>query len=487
MLMTAGLITLGLSSLLPAATITFVDEQLNLLPVRLQSMDEKAITFYDANGNFQTRQVNDFLQLRLALDADDLKKIEDKQRGQPTPPATPAPSARVGVGLPAVEPRDAVGANEVPRAVEAKDVMAADAVAPGGGHGVEEANKQDAASTMWGVVELIDGQRLNGQFLSSDDAGQIMQWEHPHAGTLTFKLDHVRQWRFGVDSATLPNANQPNGQPAQGADRLLLANGDELLGYVVSVTVQSVTFKPQGSDQSTAIERSRVTMITLANVPVGQDQPRAMLALADGSRLLVERVLIERGQLHFVPLLQSASVSAPVSAPVSVDLAQLRQLDFANPRWQILPWTAMARQTVSDEKVFTTPWPVHEQAGALFMHAPATVTLTLPAGSSVVAARLDLDVEPTDPGRAWADFVVRLTMEGDKTVGRDPAAPVAVTELAKQAMNEQNPTGRLHAVLPKPSGSAGPRTLILTLDPALNGPIMDRLKLTDAWVVVERR
>lgn len=455
------------STVAGAATITLVDEQLNHQSIALQSMDEQTITFFDEKGNYQTRPTNRFLQLRLTLDTSG--PSQKTQTIAPPPPKANAQNSAEQEAIP----------NE--------ERLAQPAGQPAGQTPEQTAqNQQPALPQGWGIVELIDGQRLTGKLVGNDDAGQLMQWEHPQAGLLTFKLDHVRQWRM--------NSSPQQTVQANGSDQLFLTNGDVLLGFVSAVTNQKVSFIPQGATEAVAVELSRVKALALANAPLEVITPTALVVLEDDSRLRAKRVIIERGELRFVPTLRQSEQW------VKLPLSSLRRLDFANERWQLLPWSAMARKTQAGGMVFAAPWPVREEEESLYLHAPVTVTFTLPADAAAIGATAMLDIPSADAAIGWADFVVtlRVNESADAKTSTNTSSEQAAgdVQLARLAINETNPQGRLHATFDNAvatssasgssAGRRAPRTLTLTLDPALNGPIMDRLKLTDAWVVVAR-
>lgn len=461
----AMVVSLTTAATASAATITLIDEQLNLQDIRLQSMDAQSITFFDAKGNYQTRSTTDFLQLRVTLDTMELKLFNQTQTGQASQPAQATQTTL---------PPSAANADEEEMIVPSISAGSAPSADENGVGTTEPASSVPAG---WGVVQLIDGQRFSGRLIGSDDAGQVMQWEHPLAGLLTFKLDHVRHWQLTREDLPAPSQD--------GVDQLLLTNGDALPGFVSAVTATHISFTPQGTQQAVNIELPRVRAIILANAPLSEPSPAALVTLADGSRLRALRVVIEQGELRFDPTLRQSDER------VTLGLAQLRELAFANPKWQLVKWTDLPRQTQGESKVFTTPWPVRQTDDQLQLHAPVTLSFTLPSGASALAATLSLDVAPTDPAIGWSDFVVRLTVDG--------SSPDVPQELGRLAMSEKNPAGRLHAnqttlraggdskdSTSAPSSSA-PRTLTLTLDPALNGPIMDRLKVSDAWVVVAKK
>ena len=453
-----------------AATITLVDEQLNLQSIALQSMDEQTITFFDEKGNYQTRPINRFLQLRLKLGTSGPSQQAQKTGATaPPPPDANAQHNAEQEAIPNEEQHTQPAQPNGPAAAQASE------------------NAQPALPQGWGIVELIDGQRLTGRLIGNDDAGQVMQWEHPQAGLLTFKLDHVRQWRMSraIAQAAL----------VDGSDRLYLANGDTLLGFVSAVTTKTVSFIPQGTQEAVAIELSRVKALGLANVPLEETAPVSLVVLADETRLRAKRVVIERGELRFAPLLRQSEQW------VTLPLSSLRRLDFANERWQLLPWSTLPRKVQNAGQaagstvgqtggmVFAAPWPVRQTDEGLHLHAPSTITFTLPAGTAAIAATAALDIPLTHPAIGWADFVVRLQID-DAASAASNTHTSGLADLARLAINETNPQGRLHAKISQSnatSSTSTTRTLTLTLDPALNGPIMDRLKLTDAWVVVKRR
>ena len=123
------------------------------------------------------------------------------------------------------------------------------------------------------------------------------------------------------------------------------------------------------------------------------------------------------------------------------------------------------------------------RGGVWRLHAPVTVAFALPAGSCRVTAEAALDLPADLPaGRgAWADVVVWLgePVESAEPVQSADAADI-MADVGRVRLMLSQPTGRFNVPL-----APGRSRLTLRLDPASNGPILDRVALRGARVLVE--
>src|SRR5690606_7073652 len=115
-------------------------------------------------------------------------------------------------------------------------------------------------------------------------------------------------------------------------------------------------------------------------------------------------------------------------------------------------------------QVFGVTWPPRTRADQVLLHAPMTVEYELPAGASRVAATVELALDDVPVhARSWADCDVTVTAQG--------SAPQQIHLTAAQPK----------ATINLPIDGAG---LIIQLDAGAHGPMLDRVRLVDAMVLV---
>ena len=294
------------------------------------------------------------------------------------------------------------------------------------------------------VVELIDGQRIIARFTSTDADGQKLTFEHAALGAVAINLDRVSRLFLDGVAATKPT-------PAK--DQVILANGDALEGFVAAMKKDTIELQ-QDAGKSIALPTERVKALLLANPIVRAAQPQSVVWLRDGSRLIAEQADIEADKLQ----LRAAIAGGKA---LSLPLTQIARLELPSRRGRLIDLADLPMTVKAGGSVFGLPMPPRVEGGAIRLHAPVTVEFALPAGAGKLAALAEIDAD--GESIAWSDFAVNCSAGDAK---------------ARAALSAAQPRGELLMDL------FGP-TLTISLDPAANGPVMDRLRLREAMVFVQ--
>lgn len=307
---------------------------------------------------------------------------------------------------------------------------------------VEERAEPEAT----GMLTLTDGQRIAGEWLGGADDGQAIRWKHPALGEMRFSLERTSRWR-GPGAIGSP--------PRELDDRVELANGDVLRGFVLAAGAElSVQMQMDGGPQTVKVDMARISRVNLANPPaLPQDPQRHVVHLADGSQVRVVELTIEDDRFT----VRRTADDEPIAAPLS----DLLRVDFAAAGLAVADVADLERRTTGGS-VFGMTLKPRLHGTTLHLHAPMTVTFTLPDGAKRFAATAELDAGPHEPA-AWASFDVIVRAGGD--------------EIARHTISASQPRAAINLTLD------GATTLTLDLEPGVNGPIMDRLRLRDAVVL----
>lgn len=300
-------------------------------------------------------------------------------------------------------------------------------------------------------IELLDGQRLTGQWQGG--TGEHFTWRHPAFGDLIVGLD---------DLLALTRVGEPV-LSASGQDTVRLVNGDLLSGFVTAVEPTGFVMMPAGAAQTLVLPWDRVEAVRLASTPMELSSALDGVVLVDGSRLQVGRIDIRDDRVELevrLPGRPVQSVQLPMDAMTRIDFRAggARLLDLGHQ-----PMTVRAGGSV-----FGLPARPRVEADDIYLHAPVTVSFAVPAsvGRFVATAELDRGSDLAPRVEAWADFeIVVRHGAGDSE--------------SRYRLNGQSP--RVQINLPVESGDE----LVIELDPGVNGPILDRLRLRDA-VLLDR-
>ena len=308
-------------------------------------------------------------------------------------------------------------------------------------------------------LSLIDGQRIVGAWLGADEDGQVLRFRHAVLGPINVPLDRIRY--FVPSGRATPTGGSVSELAA--VDQVRLVNGDVLEGFVASVHTSLVRMRLAGGAEPVDLPFARVRSVRLAND--AQPQPTAVdrLILRDGSCVYVSRLRIESdNQLTF----SRADGSEPRPPDTSIDLSRVSQIDLGRSGLQLVDLLELPRRVVAGGEVFGVPMPPRVLDEALWLHAPVTVRFDLPAAAVRFAVQVEIQTGRDDDMSPWSDLIVHVAVDGKA-----------------QAHT------RLHAGVPSVAlgGSAEGRSLTIELDPGLYGPVMDRILLRRAAILVVRQ
>ncbi|MCE9589991.1 MAG: hypothetical protein K8S99_05650 [Planctomycetes bacterium] len=300
------------------------------------------------------------------------------------------------------------------------------------------------------VAELIDGQRLVGSLIDADDQGQSVVWSSPLLPNVNVSVSLEK-----LSGLTLHG--EPKEIEAGAADRVVLMNGDSVTGFVNRVFARSLQVQVEGAKEpvSLPLERVRAVRFAAAGRRTGDGH---RVTLRDGSVLLTPTLSVSDDRLTIKPGLLGGK-------DVTLDLVKVARIDVATPKGRLVDLATLAHETTSGGEVFGVAMPPTFRPGAVRMHAPVAVAFDLPRGAARFAARAELDGADVDPARlaAWADTQLIATEDG-KEIGR-----WRLNGAAASAQINIPVTGR---------------RLTLELDPAHNGPVLDRVILIEPVVLV---
>lgn len=351
------------------------------------------------------------------------------------------------------------------------------------------ARRFDAAmrASSLGVIELADGQRVTGGLyvpagesdtprgadavrwtpflsmdlgVSADEAGTVPEPDSRVAGSsatgiVELPLDEVRR-------VLTPAARRAGllRSPGSVEDEIVLANGDRLSGFVVSLD-PDIVLEADGNERH--IDPGVVGSVVLGNPPQPLDHPTVWLA--DGTVASVVSARFEGDELlldteHFgklaVPPWMVMAYAADPQAVVPLASLEPEQSAGGSDRYFVEP-VATSRHP-GDALPIDIP-----AIGVLDVVLPGPMRLVYaaPEGSAGIVATVEL---PTPVGR-WADC--------------DLVVMVNDIETERLTLNRETPAAALRVPL------AGAASIEILLDERLNGPIGDRVILRRPMFIID--
>ncbi|MEM8739614.1 MAG: hypothetical protein AAGG38_14220 [Planctomycetota bacterium] len=321
------------------------------------------------------------------------------------------------------------------------------------------------------VVRLTDGQRIAGRWVGAARGGEAVVWEHAALGRFTLRLDDITaiRWPQAPDAGSADRRGEGPGEPAAG-DVVRLINGDRLVGFLVSVEEQGLRFQVDGTNPVGVRTRGQRARLPRATPPgAGGGTPGDLVVLTDGTRVRVSERTIGGETLTLVPAL------ADTAEPVELALDRVRYVDLTSGGWRLRSLAERTMRVVSGGEAFGLRLEPTSAAGVLRLHAPVTVEFDLPEGARRLSALAELDL-PADlsaevSGLAELDVWVhgRAGAAGGGGGGGEP-----------WRLDRDRPSARLNVEL-----NAGHRVLRLRVGSGELGPVLDRLRLRDALLLLE--
>jgi len=309
------------------------------------------------------------------------------------------------------------------------------------------------------LLLLAGGQRLHGMpGVASEDevAGDALRWRHPWLGELEVPIERVREVRLPAWTGDADTDAERTGGVDEASDRVELANGDALSGFVLGIAAEVEIEVAASGDRprSVSVPIERVARVLVRS----QAPPRSGRRAWFHERTVIDLdrfAIAEGGTVVLTTPLERTSTK-----PVAVELRDLAAVAFSRERWW--PLGALEPAEVSGPPTrwrVPAPRELEPRAalglGAIEAWGPLEVRWELPEAGMGFAAELEL---PED-ARAWADLACVIESGG--------------REVFRRRLDDANPRADLRVELPG-------RDLVLRIEDTGNGPIEDRVILRRA-------
>lgn len=303
-------------------------------------------------------------------------------------------------------------------------------------------------------ISLTDGQRFTGSWIGPTPDGSGLRWRNDLVGTLVISLDEVASITW-LDNGPTDATNETSA-----TDTLILINGDVLRGFVSALTDQGVALIPEAGTAPVSIPYRRIAALNVANPMLARVDTVNRVTLVDGTRVLADDVRWSGDQASWL-------VTPPGAPPIRVQtsLTDLARIDFGAGGFRLIDLSELPMRIQTDPDVFGLALPVRIQGRLIRAHAPATLAFDLPLGTVRFAATAELDTtDAPDHVNSWADFHVVVSS--------------GATEAGRGHVTGAQPVSRINTPI---SG----RELTIRLEPGVNGPILDRLRLRHAVILLQ--
>jgi hypothetical protein len=245
-------------------------------------------------------------------------------------------------------------------------------------------------------LRLVSGGEIVGYQVEVDRERVILEsdlvdrLELPISAASAILFDPMRESK-AVTSRELESAEPPAGQQL-----LFLINGDRLTGRLVSITAGKVEFR--SADKPITVDRAKVAAVVLNNHSKATsvaDEPRILVGLSDGSRVLATSLESRERTLKLV-LGDEVEIGVPIETVVALQplggravyLSNFKPAGYRHVPFLQLPWSYEL-----DRNVLGAPL---RAAGRLYlkgigMHSASRITFDLNGEYEQFAADLAID------------------------------------------------------------------------------------------------
>ena len=427
---------------------TLIDDALQRESIQLIGLTEGRVSYFDADRTLTQRDVDQIVALRLDSKAGLPQPEVHVQHAPPPMPALPPGITMEGdmvvidgnirLRLDGIRAANVV-INKRRIDFEALRKIVAERKRLTAAHaGADEPDQRADAPAQ---IRLTDGQRLTGSLAGAVDE-QTLMWDAAH-GTVAVPIDRIVSIHL--------RGPTPDTDARDDADVIGMTNDDEIAGLLESISETDITMNVDGQTLSVAWDQvAHLRLINPAEAAAG-----TWVWLDDGSRLLTTGLVITR---------ERVTAQCVDGQALNVPRAAVRGARFTHDH-DLVDLQSLTPTIEAGGVVFGVPTPPEHGDEQVILHAPIRVRYALPAGAVRFAAVATVDQEDLE----WADLELMLSAAG--------------SEAERVRLNAQRPGAVLNLPLQE---SDPPTTMVIELDPGVNGPVRDRVTLSDAFILVER-
>ena len=304
-----------------------------------------------------------------------------------------------------------------------------------------------------GLLHLRDGQRIPGVLAGRPaEAADAVAWVQTPVGEMQIPLDDIR--------LIVPSVERDPGPVdlAEG-DRVVLANGDRLEGFVDTITDRVAVITGEGPEERRVeVPIDRVVAVRL----VSSDAEPGLVRAWFGDGLVVDAESVAAGE----PAADAADIGVELDGRrvggdlVPVGLGDLTAVVLDTRRIRGLAQLELARvEAVGPRHHIEPPLVLEPMAaaglGTVELRGPMSATWIVPDG----ATRFVAAVSMPEVARAWGDLDL-VVLDGRE-------------ERLRVTVNGPHPELAIDVPL-----SAADRRLTIRLEAGRHGPVMDRVRLS---------
>ena len=332
-----------------------------------------------------------------------------------------------------------------------------------------------------GIIEFVDGQQVLGKL--SEYKGKIKEgfyWEcyiggkwdnSKRVGKLDKSKPTISDFHLGVIKKIPVSLNEVSRisftgklftEKSDEVDIIKLRNGEVVRGYLMDIVDQSFEFQLADQELTIKIAFDQVEAINLISSQVENKQYEYAVLLNDGSRVLASGISIN-DDLMTMTLCLTGQGTDEITIPVGA----VKEISNLSSGYRLQYLAKMDCQIDEPSVVFGKSYRLKISKHDILMHAPLKLRYQLPDGAVKMSALVEMDQQDNLPQLSkWADMNLIL-----RKVKLKKAYPFH--------LNSKNEKHEFTIDL------IGERELVVELDPGINGPVLDRMIMRNAVLLIK--
>jgi len=324
---------------------------------------------------------------------------------------------------------------------------------------------------------LADGQMVYGRWLGGDgNDGQTILFRHRYGQVWAIALEDIR--------SLLPYDQSMEMGMAGGDDVVLLANGDRLTGFVEAIGALSseqselaVWWTGPDSQEPTPLSMEAVSGVVLANPERDQPEGAHLIVLDSGEKLFAHDLVMD-GQDLTGTLTLCQFEDPPV---LTLPLVIVERIEFTGHGHRLASLWDMEWKVVSGGSFFGIPALPRMDHQLMRLHAPLMLSVVLPseAAQMKVSFALDLPLDLDPSSEALAHVRVGVAVGEDVESARQAIVSWGTLDQRDQVVSFNLPIERSE------DAPTDLRVAVIVLEEADNGPVLDRVKVIEATVLLK--
>ncbi|WP_145072813.1 hypothetical protein [Poriferisphaera corsica] len=335
-----------------------------------------------------------------------------------------------------------------------------------------------------GVIEFVDGQRIRGKISvgdATDEGGFYWEcmigdrWEKQaeisafeqavgvnqreqdveegYRERIAVNLDEVRRITFG---------GEPNEIVVGAEDVLVMKNGELIRGFVIEAKGDVFRFQMEDAEEAMDVGIGQVRAISLMNQVMEGDRGEYVVNMKDGGRFYANSLRMSDKVVGM-----EISLTGQGERSVEVPLEMVGEIDVLKSGFRLAYLSEMDVVVEEPSVVFGKSYRHEISQRVMKLHAPLSLRFDLPRGVVRLGGIVELDEDEDVPQLAgWADMNVVFRGNGYEK---------------KYRLNGE---ARRHDI---EVNLEGKREVFVELDEGLNGPVLDRMRLLDAKLLIRVR